>query len=305
MDDYSVRIFLHVLTMNTLLVLIYTLVRFFVLKKQRAVTLMNALVMLLCPILGPAYFLLGWIVYGAMFRSPVDLEDVIFSKTKTKSYSKADEERERNLVSLEEAIAVTDKQRTRELVMEIVRRDISHSLSTIALALNSEDSEVSHYGASVLQDALNDFRDNAHKLYQQFLLDKNPIHRCEDARDLIQCLKVVLDQKVLSSIEQKSYVCMLDEMATYLYEQDNLMSYELETAAVFLIQSEEYEKAFIWMQRAKELYPNALASYTIALKYYFARGEREAFFEELDALKHSDVVIDHDTLELIRTFEHP
>lgn len=98
---------------------------------------------------------------------------------------------------------------------------------------------------------------------------------------------------------------MLDEMATYLYEQDNLMSYELETAAVFLIQSEEYEKAFIWMQRAKELYSNALASYTIALKYYFARGEREAFFEELDALKHSDVVIDHDTLELIRTFEHP
>lgn len=35
------------------------------------------------------------------------------------------------------------------------------------MALNSEDSETSHYAASVLRDELNDFRSNVQKMYTQ------------------------------------------------------------------------------------------------------------------------------------------
>ncbi len=38
------------------------------------------------------------------------------------------------------------------------------------------------------------------------------------------------------------------------------------------------------------------------LKLYFARQDREAFFETMEALKKSDVVINNETLELIRIF---
>lgn len=43
-------------------------------------------------------------------------------------------------------------------------------------------------------------------------------------------------------------------------------------------------------------------TYTCKLKLYFARQDREAFFQTLDTLKKSDVVIDRETLELIRIF---
>lgn len=49
-------------------------------------------------------------------------------------------------------------------------------------------------------------------------------------------------------------------------------------------------------------HPDCLASYTCRLKLYFAMKNRDAFFDTLAALKQSNVVIDRDTLELIKVF---
>nr|WP_304577199.1 hypothetical protein [uncultured Acetatifactor sp.] len=51
-----------------------------------------------------------------------------------------------------------------------------------------------------------------------------------------------------------------------------------------------------------EQFQEELPSYTCRLKLYFARQDREVFFETLDALKKSNVIIDSETLELIRVF---
>ena len=57
-----------------------------------------------------------------------------------------------------------------------------------------------------------------------------------------------------------------------------------------------------WCIRAAEQYPDELSSYTCKLKLYFTAQQREKFFETLDDLKQSSIVIDRETLELIRTF---
>ena len=92
------------------------------------------------------------------FRKEVDLADVVFSKERVKTVRKPDEDVERNLVSMEEALSVTDQKNLRTYMMNVLQRDYRESLSVIAEALNSEDSETSHYAASVLQDVLNEFR---------------------------------------------------------------------------------------------------------------------------------------------------
>ena len=43
-------------------------------------------------------------------------------------------------------------------------------------------------------------------------------------------------------------------------------------------------------------------AYTCRLKLYFTMGEKEKFFEVLQELKESDIIIDNETLELIRIF---
>ena len=162
----ELRIGLTVLIINTLISLIYLIVNMFFRKEHAGSYMLRFWVMLICPVVGPVFFFFGWLYFKLFMNEPVDLEDVIFSKERVKTYRKADEARERNFVSLEEAMAVSDKASTRELMLDLVRRDIRESLHTIAMALNSEDTEISHYAASVLQETLNTFRVNVQKLYR-------------------------------------------------------------------------------------------------------------------------------------------
>ena len=57
-------------------------------------------------------------------------------------------------------------------MLNVIRRDLQDSLESIALALNSSDSETSHYAASVLRDELNDFRVNVQKIYTDMKEEK-------------------------------------------------------------------------------------------------------------------------------------
>ena len=82
------------------------------------------IVMVLCPVVGPAFFLCSYLIYKTVFRQAVDLEDVIFSKERVQTHLKADEERERNMAPLEESLAVSDKRNMRMLMLNVIRGDM-------------------------------------------------------------------------------------------------------------------------------------------------------------------------------------
>ena len=155
--------FLLILIINFIITFLYWLFFFVIQKKYEAGFATRCMVMLLCPVIGPVYFFLGWILRKIFFHNPVDLTDVIFSKERKKSLLKADEERENNIVPIKDAVTVVDKHNARELMLEVLRHDVRKSLSSLFLALNSDDSEISHYAASVLQSELGKFRISAQK----------------------------------------------------------------------------------------------------------------------------------------------
>ena len=119
--------------------------------------------MVLCPVIGPLFFFMGQLFYLLVFWRDVDLADVIFSKERVRTRMKADEERERDIIPLEEAILVNEKKDLRMVMMNVIKEDIRNSLASITLALDSEDSEASHYAAAVLSDELNKFRLYVHR----------------------------------------------------------------------------------------------------------------------------------------------
>lgn len=264
----------------------------------------KALVILLCPVAGASYFFFSWLFYRMFFSKEVDLADVVFSKERVKSYMKADEDRERNMVPLEEAILVTDKDNLREYMMNVVKGDVQKSLSSILLALGSEDTETSHYAASVLQEVLNNFRTTVQKNMYEITNsadDEEKIVRCGI---MIDYMNDVLKQNVFSEMEQKMFVAEMDKVCECLYSIDpiRMTPVWLEAVSMRCLDAHEYENCEKWCTRSGALYPNTLSSYTCSLKYYFSRGDREHFFKTLETLKKSDVVIDRETLDLIRVF---
>ena len=218
---------------NALIALVYLLVGIFLyvpacdLKREqgeeiqydnRRAFFIRFIVMVLCPVVGPAFFLCSYLIYKTVFRQAVDLEDVIFSKERVQTHLKADEERERNMAPLEESLAVSDKRNMRMLMLNVIRGDMQKSLESITMALNSEDSETSHYAASVLRDELNDFRSNVQKMYTQMQQETETETECEEM--LIDYMNRILSQKIFTTMEQTKYVNMLEEAAESLYQKN-------------------------------------------------------------------------------------
>lgn len=271
-------------------------------KENRRTYLIRFIIMVLCPVIGPFYFLFSYLVYITIFRQSVDLEDVVFSKERVKTRLKADEERERDMVPLEEALAVSDKKSVRMLMLNVIRGNVKESLETIMLALDSEDSETSHYAASVLRDELNEFRANVQKLYSEIKEEDENETECEEM--LIDYMDIVLGQKIFDQMEQNRFMKMMDEAGESLYKKNamRLTSERYESLCLKLLEQKEFEKVKKWCTRLEEQYPDELPAYTCRLKLYFTMNDREQFFKVLEDLKRSKIVIDQETLELIRIF---
>ena len=272
------------------------------LHDNRRTYLIRVIVMVLCPIIGPLFFLVSHLIYMTIFRQEVDLEDVIFSKERVKTNAKADEERERNLVPLEEALAVSDKKNLRMLMLNVIRGDLQDSLESISLALNSEDSETSHYAASVLRDELNDFRVNVQKIYTDMKEEKPDQTDSEEM--LLDYMNRILCQKVFTEIEQAKFVNRMVEAAESLYQKNasRMLPQRYEAVCLRLIEQKQFDQADLWCERLAKQFPDELTAYTCRLKLYFKENDRDRFFSVMDQLKKSDIIIDSETLELIRVF---
>lgn len=312
MSEVIPQWFILLLIGNAAITLLYSIWNLFRKKEKSRSWVIRACIMLLCPVVGLGYILLSWLLFRLVFHVRVDLSDVIFSKERVKTAIKANEELERNFVPMEEAIAVTDRRNLRELMLNIVREDYRDSLPSIALALNSPDSETSHYAASVLQGALNDFRVDVQKDYQKIMdeLEKpdyehDPTGNAEiSAAALIEFMNEMLQKRVFTQLEQAHYAHLMDEVGEKLYFSQiyHMDGGLLEEIALRLLEIQDFPLCEKWSLRIVELYPETLSAFTTRLKLYFSNGERKKFFEVMEQLKKTDIVIDQETLELIRAF---
>lgn len=308
---YMELCFILVILINTIVSLVYLIWNIVHLDKKKCIEegkddrtgyILKFIIMFLCPVTGPLFFFTGYIIYRTVFRQGADLADVIFSKDRVKVHKRADTEREGNLAPIEEALAVSDKDSLRTLVLNVVRGDVKNSLASIALALNSEDTETSHYAASVLRDELNDFRQKSQELYNAVREDSG--QSVEYAGILARYMNSVLAQEVFHDMEQYTYVQMMEDALDFLYikDKEKLTPEYLEWICLRLLGIKEYKDMELWCGRSRELYPGELSTYTCQLKLYFTIGDKAKFFDVLNSLRQSDIVIDKETLELIRIF---
>lgn len=299
---WSMRWFIIFLLINTIITVVYLIIAIFFKKTNRHLAYLRAIPMLLAPGVGPLFILLGRFGYEFIFRKDVDLSDVVFSKIRERELVRTNEEVERNVVPLEEAIEISDNAQLRGLVMGVAQGDFEDSLASISLALNCEDTETAHYAASVLQDALNDFRLKVSR--QVNFVEKRDEKLEKIAPDLIEYMNKFLVQKVFTDIEQRSFANTMERVGQILFEEKpELVDADMcEQIAMRLLEVKSYEKCEKWCNRSAEIYPDTLSSFTNKLKLYFNNGRKDEFFRTMEELKAAPIIIDSETLELIRTF---
>ena len=298
-------VFLIVVIINCLIAAVY-LLWYLVFKRDqdnRKQYIMHTVIMVLCPVIGPLFFLCGFLKYHFLVFGDRDLSDVEFSKSRHNPRLKADEERERNIVPVEEAILISDKEKKRKNMLNVLLGETDEALSSIAMALNSDDSEVAHYAASFLQSKLDLFRENVRRAMQIIQEKESREESCtEDILALIRYMEQLLKQKVLTQLEQTDYVGQMEGLCQKVYDmaKDQIDPICYSGICRLLIDLKAYDRAEVWGERFAAQYPDQLQAYKLRMRLYFEMEEKDKFFETLDQLKSSNVVIDNQTLKLIR-----
>ena len=296
-----------ILTINTMIAagyLIYGLA--FRVKKEKDEKdpvryVILSLFMLLCPVIGPAFLGFGNLFYHLFFDTSIDLAAITFSKKRVDVVERPDESDEINLIPMEEAIMINDKENLRNLLLTVLRGDVKKSMNAVTKALNSSDSEASHYAASAIMDIMNEFQKTLQKFYAQMDADPNDT---EVMVLYINYLSEMLGAGFLSELEEKTYIYSLQKVCERLFHADptqlNPMHY---TALISLLTKiNDLQSSELWIQRFTTNYPDHIEMYRCALHHYFSIKDKIHFFEYMNRLKHSNIPIDNDMLELIRTF---
>ena len=296
-----------ILTINTMIAagyLIYSLA--FRVKKEKDEKdpvryVILSLFMLLCPVIGPAFLGFGNLFYHLFFDTSIDLAAITFSKKRVDVVERPDESDEINLIPMEEAIMINDKENLRNLLLTVLRGDVKKSINAVTKALNSSDSEASHYAASAIMDIMNEFQKTLQKFYAQMDADPNDT---EVMVLYINYLSEMLGAGFLSELEEKTYIYSLQKVCERLFHADptqlNPMHY---TALISLLTKiNDLQSSELWIQRFTTNYPDHIEMYRCALHHYFSIKDKIHFFEYMNRLKHSNIPIDNDMLELIRTF---
>ena len=305
---HSGMIFVILLILNALAAVIY-LIWYLVFKKDkdnRKQYLMNMFIMLLCPVVGILYFFLAFLKFHFIKLGERDLSDVEFSKKHQTSRVKADEERERNIVAVGEAILVSDQEQKRANMLNVLLGDTEEALSAIALALNSDDSEVAHYAASFLQSKMDAFREKVSRMQKMIEEGNIEDEECQDhILELIRYMNHMLKQKVFMQVEQVDYVDQMEQLCEKLFQnaRSKISPECYEWILSRIMDLGEYERAEVWGYRFSEQYPDVLSAFTLRLKLYFETNQKEKFFEVMGQLRASDVLIDNRTLEMIRMIQ--
>lgn len=259
-------------------------------------------VMMICPGVGVMFYFLSWLFCRVISGLRIDLRDVAFGKERVKTQIKADENRERNILPLEEAVLVDDSKNQRLAMMNAIKGDISESLAAVSLALHAKDSETAHYAASALSSILNDFRITVSKMLEK--LEGEAPEETETEEQLLDYMDGVLRQQVFSDLEQNRFVRIMEYAAEQLYQKNlsRITVRQYENVCLRLLEVRDTELAEKWCDRLAEQHPDQLAAYTCRLKLYFTLRKQEAFFQTMDELKKSNVVVNSETLEIIRVF---
>ena len=292
-----------ILTINTMIAagyLIYGLA--FRVKKEKDEKdpvryVILSLFMLLCPVIGPAFLGFGNLFYHLFFDTSIDLAAITFSKKRVDVVERPDESDEINLIPMEEAIMINDKENLRNLLLTVLRGDVKKSINAVTKALNSSDSEASHYAASAIMDIMNEFQKTLQKFYAQMDADPNDT---EVMVLYINYLSEMLGAGFLSELEEKTYIYSLQKVCERLFHADptqlNPMHY---TALISLLTKiNDLQSSELWIQRFTTNYPDHIEMYRCALHHYFSIKDKIHFFEYMNRLKHSNIPIDNDMLEL-------
>lgn len=284
--------------------LIIGLIVLFVLiwKKEKTKGFLLFLFILLCPVIAPGFLLISWCLRKLFHMKEIDLDDLSFHTDKLEMITGPEFEKEIDVVPIEEVLLISNNHNKRRVILDILKEDYNNSLTAITSALESEDSETSHYVATIITDVKSEFKSTVQKMQESLNTYQDDVEIC---CLIIDYIDVFLKKNVLTEIEEMTYIKQYVQLMEKLYTEhkETITGKMYKSTICYLLKVKNASKALIWGERAIAECPNDLEAYKGVLKLYFEIKDKNKFFNALNKMKSSNVQFDHESMELVRFYQ--
>lgn len=191
------------------------------------------------------------------------------------------------IIPLEEALVLQDKEVSRWMLMEIVSRAPAKFIDLLFLARQDEDTEVVHYATTLIAEISRQYD------IRLQTLDKKHQENPSDYRTLAEYCAVLaaylqknLVTKRMEEVLRKDYSHLLEKK---LQQKEQLSDY------VKLIENElllkRYESVEKYLNTISQKWPQQEEIYMLYLRYYFETRQGERLEELVEAIKNGSIYI--------------
>lgn len=275
------------------------------LRRDKCATLaLLAFLVFVCPLVGPVFLGAGYLLGLLRRRQDLDMAEISFSKEREELLVPPNEEVERNIIPIRDAMAVSTATDTRRLINDILKTQGSRVRQGMAWAIDNADTEVSHYAAVAVIDALSDFRK---KIQVMMAGIRRWPDNVDEVLEVLSYIQNILDMNVMNRTERASTIYLQQEAAGLLFEHNPwyLQENHYLWLVDHLIWAEDWAAAQLWVDRAISFVPDRLSTYKARLHLAYRQSDQAAFFTCLEDIKASSVTADSEVVEALRLFTRP
>lgn len=268
--------------------------------------LMRSFIIFMTPVVGAVFFAGAFIVERILSRKKsLTYGDITFDDTRYKKKQLMDFIDEIDIVPLEEAFKVSEKHDRRKSLLETLKKDYSKNISSIMRGLNNEDTETSHYVATVIMSITSDYLNLLGKLKSEYTKNFSKGNTAP-AKDYLTALKDYMQSDIMDNIDKLKYINIYNEVLETLFTEAR-NEVELENIVYIteiLTEINKFDDAEKWAERTLELFSESDEAYYASMKLYYAKGDPERFKELLRRIMKSNINITNETIQIIRFYTY-
>ncbi|WP_226528010.1 tetratricopeptide repeat protein [Metabacillus niabensis] len=271
---------------------IYVIIHLFLRRKG---TVLRLLILLSCPFIGL------FLIYAMQKKvySKDELPDWLLRREQYDDMvlKTPDIEEETNIIPFNDALILNDNKTKRKMLIDLLKGEFLQRVDALELALQSDDSETSHYAATAVQQAKSDLLKNMRRI-EGMLASKNDLALLESYRDLIKDYTKIefLDERTRRRYTHK-YIQTIDRLLEHAPSSDAANYLEKIEAALYLA---EYHLALETAEQFLTLFPGEEEAYFALMNVHYKMKNKTEFQRMIDQLRSTDIKLSPNKLNLLR-----
>lgn len=208
-----------------------------------------------------------------------------------------DIEEETNVIPFNDALILNDNKTKRKILIDLLKGEFLKNVDALELALQSDDSETSHYAATAVQQVKSDLMKNMRQLEEQLSDDDEDYDLLETYRDMLKNYIRIefLDEQTRKKF-MYTYLQTLNKLIQ-LSPRDLLHFKEKIDTAILL---NEHREALDTAEQFLSLFPDEEDAYFSLMTVHFSMRNQVDFRRILNQLRSTDIKLSPEKLNQLR-----